>query len=453
MKKRLLYVYAPSGPPIDYALPILAERAEVHSLLVHQPNAHNRTVIERYTRSVTPIDAFYEDNVPEAIYLAAKAHEVDGILTFSEYMLESVSRAAGRLGLRHVGPNVRLGRDKLDMRAAWQAADVSQPLFHEVFTAEDIVDACRSIGMPLLIKPANGAGSIGQQVVTRIEEAADRLADLQDALARACRAGKIDPATSGPTRLIAEQIILSSTQGWYADPTWGDYLSVEGLVRDGVYHPLAITARLPTIPPFIEVSNIAPCPLDAPQKSVIVEAARKAVDALGFENCATHTEMKLIAGGEVQLVETAARMGGVAIAKELAEVFGINYVDLLACILLDIPCALPDFEPTPPSGAAASLSLISADGAGRPWRSARLFAPAEIDWAGLAGDDVCVHVELCQSIPTGEPMPPMFSTGGTLTNAGIAFVTAPDPTTLTLGLKKILANLEHALPLAGDASA
>lgn len=453
MRKRLLYVYAPSGPPIDYALPILAARAEIHTLIVHPPNAHNRSVIEQHTRCVSPVEAFCQDNVPEAIYLAAKAHEVDGILTFSEYMLESVCLAAGRLGLRHVGPNVRLGRDKLDMRKAWQAAKVPQPLFREVITAEDIAEACRSIGMPLLIKPANGAGSVGQQVVTRMDEAADRLADLQNAVALAGRAGKSDPATGRPTRLIAEQIIRSSTEGWYADPGWGDYLSVEGLVRDGVYHPLAITARLPTIPPFIEVSNIAPCPLDATQKAVIVAAARKAVDALGFENCATHTEMKLVAGGEVQLVETAARMGGVAIAKELAEVFGINYVDLLVCTLLGIPCPLPDFEARAPSVAAASLSLISADKAGRPWASTRIFAPAEVDWKRLAGDDISVNIEPCQSIAPGRPMPPMFSAGGTLTNAGIAFVTAPDPISLTRGLNRILADLEQALPLAEGADA
>lgn len=453
MKKRLLYVYAPSGPPIDYALPILAERAEIYTLTVYQPNAHNLAVIEHHTRSVSPVEAFYEGNVPEAIYLAAKAHEVDGILTFSEYLLESVCLAAGRLGLRHVGQNVRLGRDKLDMRAAWQAAEIPQPLFREVVTAEDIAEACRTIGMPLLIKPANGAGSVGQQVVSRMEEAADRLADLKDAVARARRVGKSDPATGRPPRVIAEQIIRSSTEGWYMDPVWGDYLSVEGLVRDGIYHPLAISARLPTIPPFIEVSNIVPCPLSASQKAVIVDAARKAVEALGFENCATHTEIKLVAGGEVQLVETAARMGGVAIAKELAEVFGINYVDLLVCTLLGIPCTLPDFEEREPLGAAASLSLISADGTGEPWASARLFAPAEVDWKRLAGEDIIVHVELCQSISPGQPMPQMFSAGGTLTNAGIAFVTAPDPVALTKGLNKILANLEQALPLAGGSDA
>jgi biotin carboxylase len=319
----------------------------------------------------------------------------------------------------------------------------------EVKSADDVQHACREMGVPLLLKVANGAGSIGQQVINSETEAQERLQDLLDAVGQAWKAGKKDPIQGELSpRLIAETIITSTTDSWYDDTTWGDYLSVEGLVRGGVYFPLAITGRLPTIPPFIEVSNIAPCPIDRQKKDVIVAAARRAIDALELQDCATHTEVKLCRDGAVQLVETAARMGGVAIAKELSHVYGINYVELLIDTLLGIDGPIPGFEQRPPTGAAASLSLIGANAKGEAWSTQRLFDPRNVDWRALAGPRVDVCVEYTQSMQPGDPMPRMFSAGGTLTNAGIAFVTAPDLHDLLAGLYRILNGFEAALPLA-----
>ena len=52
------------------------------------------------------------------------------------------------------------------------------------------------------------------------------------------------------TQWLVEEIVPGSTDGWYAEPGYGDYVSVEGIVADGVYHPLCITGRLPPVPPL-----------------------------------------------------------------------------------------------------------------------------------------------------------------------------------------------------------
>jgi biotin carboxylase len=64
--------------------------------------------------------------------------------------------------------------------------------------------------------------------------------------------------------------------------------------------------------------------LSGDRKEQIVALVRTAIDALGFENCATHTEMKLMANGGISFLETAARMGGVAMINHDAP--GQRYV-------------------------------------------------------------------------------------------------------------------------------
>ena len=60
---------------------------------------------------------------------------------------------------------------------------------------------------------------------------------------------------------LVEEIMDGTTEGWYSEDGYGDYLSVEGIVAKGTYHPLAITAKLPTVPPYIEVASTSPCVL------------------------------------------------------------------------------------------------------------------------------------------------------------------------------------------------
>lgn len=447
MKKKILYVYAPSGPPIDYLMPKMASKAEIVTLFAITPTPQSLAVVETHSK----LSMYYSDrdgrDIKSAIVEMAKVHRVDAVVTFSEYLLEATSLAAAELRLKNAGPNVLLAREKILMRERWARAGIPQPHFMEVKNPEDVRLACRQIGVPLLLKVANGAGSIGQQIVGDESEAEEKLTNLLDAVEQAWMVGKKDPMQGdAPPQLLAEAIIKSTTESWYEDRVWGDYLSVEGIVRGGVYHPLAITGRLPTIPPFIEVSNIAPCPLARPKKDIVVEAARRAIDALELQDCATHTEIKLCKDGTVQLIETAARMGGVAIAKEVEHVYGIDYIGLLIDTLLGHDGPIPAFEPQPPACAAASLSLIGVNAKGEPWQTRRRFEPARVDWTALAGPQVEVFVEYTQSMSPGDNVPLMFSAGGTLTNAGIAFVTAPGLDTLLPGLLRILNGLEHALP-------
>ena len=228
----------------------------------------------------------------------------DAIFTFSEFLLKSVAELAAQFGLRTVGPNLELGRNKILMRECWQTSGIPQPAFRAIRTEQE-VGRVAELQFPVLVKLAYGAGSIGQQIVRDMGELPGAIVRLIAATQNARKAGKHEFSEhNGFPQLIAEEIIQSSTESWYAEDGYGDYLSVEGLVRDGKYYPLAMTGRLRTIPPFTELGNVAPCVLSSDKKQKIVALIARAIDALGFQNCATHTELKLMSDGQVSFLNT-----------------------------------------------------------------------------------------------------------------------------------------------------
>lgn len=445
MTKKILYVYAPAGPPLDYAFERIARRGEIHTCVVTKPSDYQMEVLRRHSASMLDLT----DRAPEAALAEVErlAHELkpDAIVTFAEYLLKSVSEIAHRFGVRGVGPNVDLGRNKVLMRDRWREAGIPQPA-HVAVSEPQHLERIATLRMPIIVKLAYGAGSIAQQVVHEMRELDGAIARLLEASAAAQKAGKHEyTETHAFPLLIAEEIIPSTTESWYDVDGYGDYLSVEGIVRDGIYHPLAMTGRLRTIPPYTELGNVAPCILEDDKKARIVAEVTRAVQALGFENCATHTELKLTANGGMSFLETAARMGGVAIAKELDSVFGIDYVGLFIDTVLGEPCEIPAFEANPPRCAAASVALIGCDSTGTPWDSRRSFTPAQVDWAGWLGEQTQVNIERAQAIPEGSPMPVCSLSAGQMNYAGQAFVVCPTPAELRTAAYALIDGLETRL--------
>lgn len=446
MSKKILYVYAPAGPPLDYCFPKIAARGEVHVCIISPPSPYNLEVLKLHSTGIHDFSNMLPTEALRMVREVATRLRPDAIFTFSEFLLKAVSEMAAEFGLRGVGKNIGLGRSKVLMRQRWHEAGIPQPEFRSILQPDDI-GRVAELRWPVLVKLAYGAGSIGQQIVNSSDELEDAISRLLTATNLARKAGKHEfSESSGFPQLIAEEIIESSTESWYEEAGYGDYLSVEGLVCDGVYHPLAMTGRLRTIAPFTELGNVAPCVLSSAKKEKIVELISAAVNALQFENCATHTEIKLMANGKVSFLETAARMGGVAIANELDEVFGIDYVDLFLSVILGEVVAIPAFEASPPRRAAASIAIIACDSRGTPWTSERVFAPKAVDWHQLVGNDAEVRIQMAQSVPEGSQIAPYDISGGLLNYAGQALLVSPTPTQLKSSAYRLLDGLEACLP-------
>jgi biotin carboxylase len=451
MQPSVLLVYGKGGSALEFMLPRLVVRGIVDVLVIGEPQPWQRAMLERLCRTV--IEADPTAPLTDEIVRAAGALASDAVLTFSEFCVVATADACRRLRLPGPGEGARLSRNKWLMRQAWEKAGVPNPAFRAADSLADLVRAHTDIGGPVIVKSVVGAGSIGQVVLDAGADPEPAWRQLVAAIETAKNTGMYEHGQVDGPRFVVEEIIRSSADGWYDEPGFGDYLSVEGLVVSGEYHPICITARLPTIPTFVELSNHAPCVLSQELQHRIIKVCRQAVDALGLDTCATHTEVKLMSDGSVRLLESAARAGGAMITRELVEVFGVDLIDLQVRAALGQRPDLP-VEPLTQADAtcaAASLSVIAADSRGRPWDNTPLFVPDLVDWAGLVSPDTTVEVVKGQSAASGTPMPSYQPTTGVLGYGGLLFVRATDPLTLRDDCYRVLDGLEVAMTTASMA--
>ncbi|MFS8103887.1 ATP-grasp domain-containing protein [Lentzea alba] len=440
---KILYLYVKGGPPPEHSFPRIAARAELHVLAlmpVPEPARASCTSI------VDAPGAPRGEELVEFVAQHAKAIGADAIITLSEFGVLLVAHVADRLGLAGAGPNLVRARDKRLMRETWRRKGVPIPDFRRVESEVDLSEALAELTPPVLLKPAWGAGSVAQLVLNDQSDVPAAWAEVAEALKLGSQVGMNELyAQDTDGDLLVEEIFSGTTDGWYPEPGHGDYVSVEGIVANGVYHPLCITARLPAIPPFTEVASTAPCTLPEHLQRRIEDVSRDAVDALQLDTCGTHTEIKLGADGSLTLIETGARFGGVMITREIEEVFGIDPIAMLVDQLLGREVFYPAQMLTTAGRAAASVAVIPTNAAGTPWRTRPFWRPNDVDWASIVSPGTKVEEIPAFSMPVGEEVPSYDPSGGSRNWLGLFVVTAPDARRLHEDCNAILDGLEAAL--------
>jgi len=446
--KKILYVYVKGGAPLETAFPRIAACGELHVLALSPLPEAGKEIWEPCCTSVTVHDGELTPGEPvvEAIIAQARALGADALFTLSEFAVLAVANAADRLGLSGAGPGIRVARDKRLMRQAWQAAGVPIPRFRRVDSAADLRGALAALTPPLLLKPAWGAGSVAQLVLTSQDQVADAWAEIEQALERGGQVGmnELYVQNTDGDRLV-EEIMDGTTEGWYSEPGYGDYLSVEGIVAKGKYHPLAITAKLPTVPPYIEVASTSPCVLPEHLQRRIEEVSRQAVDALGLDTCGTHTELKLRADGELVVIEVGARFGGLLTTRQVEVVFDLDPIGMLIREQLGEPVDYPPAMLVNGGRAAASVAVVPADADGVPWQTQPLWHPEKVDWSALLSPGSTVEPVPAFMLPAGTRVPEFDPSGGSRNWLGVFLLTAVDAPTLLRDCRSILDGLEAAL--------
>jgi biotin carboxylase len=442
------------GTPPEFAMPRLRRHGDVHALVVSGFSEAVDRVMRGWATSVTWADP--DEPMPETIVELARGVQADAVVAFSEFAIVAVAEACVELGLRGPGPNVLRSRDKAEMRKVWREHGLPGPEFEPVRSQADLERAGARLRTPFLLKPTWLAGSQGQVLVedgTDLAATWRRVTDVVDELESA-KMYDFVPIGRG-AQFMAEEIIEATTDSWYDVPGYGDYVSVEGLVVGGRYHPISITGRLPSIPPYVELGFPAPVTLSEDRQRQIEELARAAVDALELEDCATHLEIKLQRDRGLCLLENAARLGGAMVPRVVHEAFGADLIDLLLTVLLGGEPELPERMLTsgPRDQAVASLMLLATDSAGKPWSSLPPFRPDRVDWRRLTSPRTEVEIVTGMTHPSGSPMPAFSPTAGTRNYAGTLFLRAPDPATLQADCFRIVDGLEAELRAVDEALA
>ena len=100
----------------------------------------------------------------------------------------------------------------------------------------------------------------------------------------------------------------------------GREISVEMISCRGVHYALQITDKVTTeAPHFVELEHHQPSTLPAPVQEQIFTITRRALDALGLTNGASHSEYKITREGRIVVMEIGGRMGGDFIGSHLVQ--------------------------------------------------------------------------------------------------------------------------------------
>ncbi|MFD4476539.1 acetyl-CoA carboxylase biotin carboxylase subunit family protein [Streptomyces sp. NPDC058471] len=453
---KVLLVHAKGGPPLGHVLSRAAVRAEIHLLALSAlPPAVANTARQLCASVVTPTDAQRSDLV-SLIVSQAKAVGAEAVLTFSEYAVVAVAEACEELGLAGAGSAAALARDKRLMRRAWQEHGLPQPEFSPVATEDELHAAADRLPFPLLLKAAWSAGSTAHQIIRSPHEVSTAWRRSREVMAESAQLGYSElHVAEADADFVVEQIVTGSAAHWFDEPGWGDYVSVEGVVADGVFRPVCLSGRMPTVEPFTERAGITPALLPQDAQDRIVALAREAVDALGLRDCGIHTEIKLGADGGMWLIETAARFGGAMTVPQVEEVFGLDLVGMLVDHLLGRTVAWPEQALTPAQadGAAGSLVVLAVDGKGEAWPDRRLWefpaVEAEVPLSG--GSELSVVAE--SSLADGSVVPVYDPAAGANTMAALCLLSATDPRTVLRDFRTLVDALPQVLPAASSTQA
>ncbi|HEY4937434.1 MAG TPA: ATP-grasp domain-containing protein, partial [Actinomycetota bacterium] len=197
---------------------------------------------------------------------------------------------------------------------------------------------------PFIIKPADGTASMG---VLRV----DGSDDLDDAWRHIGRV-RSEPLRADAIGTVQADAFIAEE---YLD---GPEYSVEAFTFRGRHVVLAITEKS-VLPNFVEVGHAVPARLDDPVAFQVSDAVRTFLDCIGVCEGATHTEVRLTAGGP-RVVESHTRPGGDRIIELVETAVGVD----LERYTLGWPLGLvPEITESPhPVGAAATRFILAEPG-------------------------------------------------------------------------------------------
>ncbi|MFI5801327.1 ATP-grasp domain-containing protein [Streptomyces sp. NPDC051561] len=263
----------------------------------------------------------------------AAVQPVAGVLSSSEYYVATAAATAHALGLD--GPDaaaVQACRDKGEQRARLAAAGVPQPRFAVLDDAAHAAPAAREIGLPVVVKPVMGSGSLGVRLCTDAEQVSSHAAQLLEARAN-------ERGLAAPARILVEEYLP------------GDEFSVE--LFDG--HPVATVAKhVGPHPHFVETGHDTPAPLPAERHAALLACAREAAEALGLGWGALHVELRMT-GTDARVIEVNPRLAGGMIPELIKLSHGVDLVGA------QVEAALGRApRPAPHPGRRASIRFLTA---------------------------------------------------------------------------------------------
>lgn len=265
---------------------------------------------------------------------------VDQLIALSEFTLEVAARVREDLAIPGPLPDeVAVYRNKLRMKEVVGGAGIPVPRFAPCTDLEACRALARDAGFPLVLKPVDGAASIGVHRVSDRPQL-ERLLAAVDA-----------------QRHQVEEFVS------------GDILHVDGFVDETATVAFQIVSRY--------VNDCLAFQQGQPLGSVVVRSeplrrrieafTERCVSALGIARTPFHLELFHTPADELVFLEIGARVGGSEVPHLLNEVYGVNLYELWLGALTGCHRDVP----APPQDAPAGGWLVIPKPEDRPVRVRR----------------------------------------------------------------------------------
>ena len=260
-----------------------------------------------------------------------------GVTSSSEYFISTAASLARRLGLAGPSPGaVRACRDKFKQRRLLEKAGVAMPAFRAATSIKSAVAAGEDLGLPVVVKPVSGSGSVGVKLCSSLDEV------------RAHAARLLSQRHNERGAPIARRILVESVAS-------GPEYSVETFNLEVI----GITEKhLGPLPDFVEIGHDYPAQLSGAAKQAIESTAQQSLTALGLGWGPAHIELRLTESGP-QIIEVNPRLAGGYIPELVRLSCGI---DLISATIMLVVGEQPELRSTCDDHTSIRFILSPGDG-------------------------------------------------------------------------------------------
>ena len=247
---------------------------------------------------------------PDEVLRVAQAEKVDGVaITCNDMGLESVGRCCDVLHLQGLSEEVaKCSANKLLMKEKLVSAGVRTAKFRLIHNLDELQNASAELEYPVIVKATDLQGSRGICIVREAER-------LQSAYEEVMSLTHKDFC-------IVEEFIEGVEFGAQSFIYHGEVLFV---LPHGDETIMCKTA--------VPVGHYMPYTMSDALAADVDIQARKAIHALGLDNCAVNIDF-ISRGDNAFIIELTGRGGANGLTDITGEYFGINYYEMIAVMAL-----------------------------------------------------------------------------------------------------------------------
>ena len=254
-----------------------------------------------------------------AVLRVAEEEQVDGIVVWAtDVCVPTQGYVCDRLGL--TGPSERaaeIAQNKALMKEAFVKGHVrtAEAAYVDIGNACP-ADVCEQIGYPVIFKSVDSSGSRG---ITRVDSA-DRIAYAYAQVKNNTRAD----------RYLIEKFLTGEEFGAQAFVYHG---ALKFILPHGDYVFHGDTG--------VPIGHFAPYEIDPAILEDAADQLKRAIRAMGIDNCAINADF-ILCGGKPYVLEIGARAGATCLAEMTSLYYGFDYYEKILQAALGIE---PDFTP------------------------------------------------------------------------------------------------------------